>query len=66
MGADGPVVGIAGGGREVCEQCHMDGELWEQRSWDGREASVFESAVYCISCKSTFKVDAMASYLVRA
>ena len=44
MRSDGPVVGITGGSGEVCEQCHMDRELWEERSWYGREASVFEGA----------------------
>ena len=44
MGADSPVVGIAGGSGEVCEECNMNGELWEERSWYGREASVFEGA----------------------
>jgi hypothetical protein len=45
VGADGPVIGIAGRGGEVREQRHVNGELWEERGWDGREASVLKGAV---------------------
>jgi hypothetical protein len=65
VGADGPVVGIAGGRGEVCEECHVDGELWEERCWDGREAGVFEGAVGCVSCMPV-SIESMVSCLVRA
>ena len=51
VGADGPVVGITGGRGEVCEQCHMDRELWQERSRYGREASVFEGAVGVLAAR---------------
>jgi hypothetical protein len=45
VGADGPVVGVAGGRGEVCEEGDVDGEVREEGGWDGGEACVFEGAV---------------------
>jgi hypothetical protein len=44
----------------------MDRELWEERCWDRREASVFEGAVCCVSFAIVIGTKSRASYLVRA
>ena len=41
VGADRPVVGVAGGRGEVCEERYVDGELGEEGGGDGGEACVF-------------------------
>jgi hypothetical protein len=41
VGADRPVVGIAGRRGEVCEERYVDGELGEEGGGDGGEACVF-------------------------
>ena len=66
VGADGPVVGVAGGGGEVCEEGDVDGEVGEKGCWDGGEAGVFEGAGWCVSCVVVLEVEFVAFYLVRA